>query len=67
MQEIVPTGIPQPSLRYTQSDARIWTAAGISAGIDLALHLTELTFGKELALATATYMEYTPYQHTHDR
>jgi transcriptional regulator GlxA family with amidase domain len=67
MQEIVPTGIPQPSLRFTQSDDRIWTAAGISAGIDLALHLTELTFGKELALATATYMEYLPYLDQHAR
>jgi transcriptional regulator GlxA family with amidase domain len=67
MQEIVPTGIPQPNLRFTQSDDRIWTAAGISAGIDLALHLTELTFGKELALATATYMEYLPYLDQHAR
>ena len=67
MKEIVPTGIPQPTLRFIQSDARIWTASGISAGIDLALHLTELTFGKELALATATYMEYFPYLDQHAR
>lgn len=67
MQELVPTGIPQPTLRFIQSDARIWTAAGISAGIDLALQLTELTFGKELALATATYMEYLPYLDQHAR
>lgn len=64
---IVPTGIPKPEHRFIQSDARIWTAAGISAGIDLALHLTELTFGKELALTTARYMEYTPYTATHAR
>ena len=61
MREIVPSGIPQPELRFVQSDQRIWTAAGISAGIDLALHLTELTFGKELAMQTAKYMEYYPY------
>jgi transcriptional regulator GlxA family with amidase domain len=61
MREIVPSGIPQPDLRFIQSDQRIWTAAGISAGIDLALHLTELTFGKELAIQTAQYMEYYPY------
>ena len=61
MREIVPSGIPQPELRFVQSDQRIWTAAGISAGIDLALHLTELTFGKELAMRTAQYMEYYPY------
>lgn len=61
MQEIVPSGMPQPQLRFVQSDQKIWTAAGISAGIDLALHLTELTFGKELATLTANYMEYYPY------
>jgi transcriptional regulator GlxA family with amidase domain len=61
MEEIVPTGMPQPQLRFVQSDRKIWTAAGISAGIDLALHLTELTFGKELATSTANYMEYYPY------
>jgi transcriptional regulator GlxA family with amidase domain len=63
MSEIVPSGVPQPELRFVQSDPRIWTAAGISAGIDLALHLTELTFGKELAIQTANYMEYYPYLH----
>ena len=67
MASLVPSGIPKPEHRYIQSDARIWTAAGISAGIDLALHLVELTFGKELAQATATYMEYTPYQNSHAR
>lgn len=61
MKEIVPSGIPKPELRFVQSDQKIWTAAGISAGIDLALQLTELTFGKELAIQTATYMEYYPY------
>ncbi|MFZ9187260.1 MAG: DJ-1/PfpI family protein [Algoriphagus sp.] len=66
MDLLVPSGIPKPEQRFIQSDARIWTAAGISAGIDLALHLVEHTFGKELALATATYMEYTPYPNTHD-
>lgn len=61
MRKIVPSGIPQPELRFVQSDQRIWTAAGISAGIDLALHLTELTFGRELARQTAHYMEYYPF------
>jgi transcriptional regulator GlxA family with amidase domain len=67
IQEMVPSALPQPTLRYIQTDVRLWTAAGISAGIDLALHLTELTFGKELALATATYMEYMPYLNAHAR
>jgi transcriptional regulator GlxA family with amidase domain len=67
MASLVPSGTPKPNHRFIQSDTRIWTAAGISAGIDLALHLVELTFGKELALTTASYMEYSPYPNTHDR
>ena len=67
IQELVPSALPQPDLRFIQTNDRIWTAAGISAGIDLALHLTEVTFGKELALATAKYMEYTPYLDLHAR
>lgn len=59
--EIVPDGLPEYKKRFVQSDRKIWTAAGISAGIDLALHLCELTFGKNLALETAHYMEYLPY------
>jgi len=67
IQELVPSALPQPNLRYTQTDDRLWTAAGISAGIDLALHLTEQAFGKDLALATAKYMEYIPYLNEHAR
>ncbi|MFA9216617.1 MAG: DJ-1/PfpI family protein [Sphingomonadaceae bacterium] len=37
---------------------RIITSAGISAGIDMALHLVERLAGRELALATAQRMEY---------
>ena len=66
IQEMVPSALAQQQLRYVQTDTKIWTAAGISAGIDLALHLTERTFGKDLALATAKYMEYTPYLSTYD-
>lgn len=35
------------------------TSAGISAGIEMALHLVEKLAGKELALKTARQMEYT--------
>lgn len=61
MKEIVPSGIARPDLRFVQSDETIWTAAGISAGIDLALHLLGKTFGEKLAIETANYMEYLPY------
>lgn len=62
MRKIVPTGLPQPTTRFVQSSSKIYTAAGISAGIDLAFFLLEKTFGKELAKETAQYMEYLPYQ-----
>ena len=44
--------------RFVQSDARIFTAGGLTSGIDLALHVVELYFGREVASKTARYMEY---------
>lgn len=61
MKEVAPTGFPKPELRFVQSSDRIFTAAGISAGIDLSLFLLEKTFGEDLAKETAEYMEYLPY------
>ncbi len=40
-------------------EERIVTSAGISAGIDMSLHLVERLAGAELAGATARQMEYT--------
>ena len=39
-------------------EGNVITAAGISAGIDVALHLVERLAGKQLALRTARQMEY---------
>lgn len=39
-------------------NGQIITTAGVSAGIDGALHMVEKLFGRETALATAKYMEY---------
>ncbi|MFW6774441.1 DJ-1/PfpI family protein [Nocardioides sp. CPCC 205120] len=39
-------------------DGDVLTSAGISAGIDLALHLVEVAAGRELAEATARQMDY---------
>lgn len=44
--------------RYVQSDPIVFTSAGLSAGIDLALHIVELYFGRQTAQATAETMEY---------
>lgn len=39
-------------------DGRILTSGGISAGIDLSLHLVERLHSRDLACATARQMEY---------
>lgn len=58
LQELAPTGIPQKEKRFIQSDQRLFTSGGISAGIDLSFHLLEKIAGRELVLETAKYMEY---------
>ena len=47
-----------PGNRFVQSDARIYTAGGLTSGVDLALHIIALYFGDEAAARTANYMEY---------
>src|SRR5471030_2965141 len=47
----------QPQRRWIDN-GRIVTCAGISAGIDMSLHLVERLAGRELALRTARQMEY---------
>src|SRR4051812_31213399 len=44
--------------RFVQSSDVIYTAAGLSSGIDLALHIVEKFYGREVADRTAAYMEY---------
>ncbi len=39
-------------------DGKLITSAGVSAGIDMALHLVEKSFGAQVARATANHMEY---------
>jgi transcriptional regulator GlxA family with amidase domain len=48
----------QSSRRYVKADAGIYTAGGLTSGIDLALHLVAERFGTKVAEATARYMEY---------
>ncbi len=43
-------------------NGKVITTAGVSAGIDGALHVVEKVFGKEAADATARYMEYDKWQ-----
>lgn len=44
--------------RFVQSDDVIFTAGGLTSGIDLALHIVEKFCGREAADRTAAYMEY---------
>jgi transcriptional regulator GlxA family with amidase domain len=44
--------------RFVQSDDALFTAGGLTSGIDLALHIVEKFYGREAADRTAAYMEY---------
>jgi putative intracellular protease/amidase len=58
LQERFPQITVERQMRYVQSDPVIFTAGGLSSGIDLALHVVELYYGREAAQATADMMEY---------
>jgi transcriptional regulator GlxA family with amidase domain len=44
--------------RYVQSDDVVYTAGGLTSGIDLALHIVDKYYGRKVAAQTAKYMEY---------
>ena len=44
-------------MRFVEND-KMSTAAGLTSGIDLALHVVERYYGRTVAEATADYMEY---------
>lgn len=44
--------------RYVQSAPHVFTSGGLTAGIDLALHIVALYYGQDAARRTARYMEY---------
>ncbi len=52
---------PAVSVEYEQhvvEDGRVFTSAGISAGIDMALKVVARYYGEDIARATAAHMEY---------
>ncbi len=57
--------IPQPQKRYVQ-DGKIWTAAGVTAGIDMALAMVkelykgDMTNGKDFTQAVMLDLQYDP-------
>lgn len=61
LQRAVPSAKVLRNVRYVDN-GRIITTAGISAGIDGALHLVAKLKGKEAAMKVAAHMEYDKYQ-----
>jgi transcriptional regulator GlxA family with amidase domain len=57
-QEAFPKAALVKDQRWVQSDDVIYTAAGLTSGIDLALHVVEKYYGREIAVKTVKYMEY---------
>jgi transcriptional regulator GlxA family with amidase domain len=52
--------------QHVVKDGNVFTSAGISAGIDMALHIVSHYVGDEIARSTARYMEY-PYPSSNRR
>ena len=50
----------EPVAERVVVDGKVVTAAGVSAGIDMALHLTALEFGDDLARGIQLGIEYDP-------
>lgn len=59
LREVAPKAKIRKDVRFTLVEP-IFTSAGISAGIDLALRIVSYFFGTEIGMATARHMEY-PY------
>lgn len=57
LQELAPRTIINPNRRFIDT-GKIMTSGGISAGIDLSLHIVGKICGKDVAAKTIRYMEY---------
>lgn len=57
LKEVAPATTVRPGARYVDN-GHVVTSAGISAGIDMALHIVARLLGKDTALETAQHMEY---------
>jgi transcriptional regulator GlxA family with amidase domain len=57
LQSLFPEILVEEGLRFVD-EGEVVTSGGISAGIDMSLHLVERLSGRELALATARQMEF---------
>jgi transcriptional regulator GlxA family with amidase domain len=59
LREVAPRATVEADLHVVE-DGRVVTSAGISAGIDMALHVVARRYGERIARETARHMEY-PY------
>lgn len=57
LRELAPKAIIREGTRFLDN-GRVVVAGGVSAGIDMALHVVERLLGTELAEEAAAYMEY---------
>ena len=57
-QKSFPKAVLVKGRRYVQSDEVIYTAGGLTSGIDLTLHIVDQYFGRDIAQKTVDYMEY---------
>ena len=65
MQELFPKTVVDRQLHFVE-EGSLFTSAGISAGIDMALRVVSRYFGDAIARATAKHMEY-PYPDSNAR
>jgi transcriptional regulator GlxA family with amidase domain len=65
LHQAAPNAYIRKDVRFTLVDP-IFTSAGISAGIDMALRIVSHFFGTRIGQATARQMEY-PYPHQNNR
>jgi transcriptional regulator GlxA family with amidase domain len=65
LRQTAPNAHIRKDVRFTLDDP-IFTSAGISAGIDMALRIVSHFFGTKVGQATARHMEY-PYPYHNDR
>lgn len=59
--EIAPNAIIKQGNRFLGKD-KIYTSAGISAGIDLSLHIVKMLYGSGVEAKTRAYMEYEDWE-----
>jgi transcriptional regulator GlxA family with amidase domain len=57
LKEVAPHTTVEPHKRFVVNE-KVITSAGISAGIDMSLHVIARLIGRDLALESAQYMEY---------